>query len=90
MHNPNKFYWNFVQIYLASLQKIDFRKIGRTYKSSSVFNKILDREDITLEEVLNDEDFLSEIEIQNDNLLNFLNYARVSEMIDLLLYEPGI
>lgn len=79
-----------MQIYLASLQKIDFRKIGRTYKSSSVFNKILDREDITLEEVLNDEDFLSEIEIQNDNLLNFLNYARVSEMIDLLLYEPGI
>jgi len=56
-----------------------------SYKSSSVFNKILENGEATLEDILNDEDFLAEVTIQNENLTNYLNYERVKTMIQILL-----
>jgi hypothetical protein len=45
----------------------------------------LNSEGVVLEEILNDEDFLSELRISNENLLSYLDYSKVSEMIDILL-----
>jgi hypothetical protein len=50
-----------------------------------VFNKILENGEATLEDILNDEDFLAEVTIQNENLTNYLNYERVKTMIQILL-----
>lgn len=61
-----------------------------TYKSSNVFGKLLDKEETTLVDILNDDDFLSEIRIHNENLLNYLNHERIKEMISMLLEEPSI
>lgn len=55
------------------------------YKSSSSFSKLFDKPETTLEDIINDEDFLSEVRIQNDTLFNYLSYAKIKEMIDLLL-----
>ena len=57
----------------------------QSYKSSNVFNKILENGEATLEDILNDEDFLAEVTIQNENLTNYLNYERVKTMIQILL-----
>ena len=61
-----------------------------SYKSSNLFNKLLDSKDKTIEEILNDEDFLSEVRIQNEVLFNYLDYEKVKEMIDILLTEPSL
>lgn len=55
------------------------------YLNFTLFSKILNSEDVTLEEILNDEDFLSELRISNENLLSYLDYSKVNEMIDILL-----
>lgn len=60
------------------------------YKSSNVFSKLINQKDVTLEEVITDDDFVSELRIQNDNLIEYLSYDRVKEMLDILLSEPGI
>ena len=61
-----------------------------SYKSSSMFSKLIDSKDTTIEDLLNDEDFLSEVKIQNEVLFNYMDNEKVSQMIDILLTEPSL
>ena len=59
-------------------------------KSSEVFCKLLSKSGVKLEDIINDDDFLSEININNEELFEYLDYRKVKQMINILITEPSL
>ena len=58
------------------------------FQTSPRFNNLLEKEDLSLEEVIIDSDTVSEIRNSNAKLLEFLNSDRLHTMVDYVTVEP--
>lgn len=71
---------------------MSFGSLGRARfrQTASIFDKIFDKEDLTIEEILDHEDdAIAELKISNERFLDYLDESKLEILIEYAIREPS-